>query len=148
MVIEASANIEQKDLDRVLPFDTENVMEYTPEYISGFSAEQYATSLNESFDVAREKMDTIIKKEIMRRYNADVVDYLNVNTHFISVLYRYVFLPLWICAYRFKEKIYRFLVNGRSGKVGGKTPVSPLRITILSAIILAILGLIYYFFLR
>ena len=148
LIIEASANIEQKDIDKVLPFDNENVMEYTPEYIAGFSAEQYATSLTESFSVAREKMDAVIKKEIMRRYNADVVDYLNLNTHFISVLYRYVFLPLWMCAYKFKEKLYRFLVNGRTGKVGGKTPVSPLRVWILTAIILAVFALIYYFFLR
>lgn len=144
MIIEASANIEQKDLDRVLPFDSENTLEYTPEFVAGFSAEQYATGLTESFGVAQDKMKAILEREIVARYNADVKDYLNINTVYNSVLYRYLLLPLWMCAYRFKEKIYRFLVNGRTGKVGGKTPVSPLRVGLLSAIIIAVILLIYF----
>jgi hypothetical protein len=39
-----------------------------------------------------------------------------------------VLLPLWLSAYRFRGKIYRFLVNARTGEVQGQRPYSPIKI--------------------
>ena len=36
-------------------------------------------------------------------------------------------LPIWLSSFRYKEKIYRFMVNGQTGRVGGNAPISPLR---------------------
>jgi hypothetical protein len=35
-----------------------------------------------------------------------------------------VLLPVWISAYRFNRKVYRFVVNARTGEVKGERPWS------------------------
>lgn len=136
-MIEASPQIKQKELDKLLPFDIDFAEAYTREYLAGFSAERYDASLDDSFDIAKHKMDEVIRKAILARYNADRVDYLNVNTRYSKIKFRYTLLPLWICACKFKDKIYRFMVNGRTGKSTGKPPVSGVRVGILVSLILA-----------
>jgi hypothetical protein len=37
-------------------------------------------------------------------------------------------LPIWLSSYRYKEKVFRFLVNGRTGEVQGERPYSWIKI--------------------
>jgi hypothetical protein len=37
-------------------------------------------------------------------------------------------LPVYVGNFRYNKKQYNYFVNGSSGKVGGKTPLSALRI--------------------
>ena len=39
-------------------------------------------------------------------------------------------MPVYRLNYRFKKKDYNVAVNGNTGRITGKTPVSPLRVTI------------------
>lgn len=130
IIVEASQNLEQKELQKILPYDLVATEAYRAEYLAGFSAERYNTSLKDSFGVAKNIIDADIRKTILARYHADVVQYLNVTTKFPVINFRYILLPVWICGYSFKEKLYKFLVNGRTGKSTGKAPVSPLRVFI------------------
>ena len=138
-MIEASPQIQQKELDKLLPFDVDFTEAYTKEYLAGFSAERYNASLDESFDVAKRKMDDAIRNAIIARYHADVVDYLNVNTRYDKIKFRYTMLPLWICARTFKKKLYRVIVNGRTGKATGNLPVSGVKVGALVVACIAVL---------
>lgn len=142
MTIEASLQIEQNELDKVVPYDMENAEAYNKDYIAGFSAERYDTSLNDSFAKAKDKMDDAIRRQILAKYHADHVSYLNIDTTYYRTKFRYTLLPLWICAYKYKKKGYRFLINGRTGKSTGKTPVSPLRVGSLVVLVLGLIALI------
>ena len=147
-MVEASTQIRQEELNNILPFDMDNATAYTREYLAGFSAERYDTSLDDSFGIAKSEMDGMIRQEIKNHYNPDHVDYLNVKTRFSNVKFRYTLLPLWICGYKFKEKVYRFLINARTGKATGKVPKSPLKITftvLLALLAVALIVVAVYF---
>ena len=137
--VEASTQLTQKELNKILPYDTENVEAYNKDYIAGFNAERYDTSLHDGFTIAQGQMDDAIRQQIVSSYGADVVDYLNVDTNYNDTKFRYMLLPLWVCAYKYRKKAYRFIINGRTGKSTGKSPVSPLKVIIT---ILIVLGLI------
>ncbi len=51
-------------------------------------------------------------------------------------------LPLWTSSYRYNDKIFRFLVNGQTGEVTGKAPLSVLEIVMFIATIAAIIATI------
>jgi hypothetical protein len=53
-----------------------------------------------------------------------------------------VLLPIWIAAYRYNNKVYRFLVNGQTGEVVGNAPWSVWKILTLVAAILAFVSII------
>ncbi len=57
--------------------------------------------------------------------------------------YKHILLPMWICSYRYRDKIYRFLVNARTGEVQGQRPWSWVKIT-FAAIAAAVLVFLLY----
>ena len=53
-------------------------------------------------------------------------------------------LPVWISCFRYQDKIYRFMVNGQTGKVSGKTPISWIKVALTTIAVIAIIMLLYY----
>ena len=53
-----------------------------------------------------------------------------MSTAYSDITYKYLLLPLWKSSYCYKEKRYHFAVNGQTGKVSGKAPISALRVAI------------------
>ena len=66
-----------------------------------------------------------------------------MDVAYSKMTYKYLLLPLWMSSFTFNGKIFQFVVNGQTGKVGGKSPVSPIKVII--AILIAIVILIILF---
>lgn len=49
-------------------------------------------------------------------------------------------LPVWMAAYKYRGKTYRFVVNGRTGRVQGERPYSAMKIAIAVVIGLIVTG--------
>ena len=146
VLVQAANNIPQKTLDKIQPFDTNNSQEYSADYLHGFSATQYDRDGKECWKVAQSIMYENVKKQILAGYSYDVVGYLDVRMNCHNITYKYVLLPLYVGHYKFKQKLYNFFVNGRNGKVAGKSPLSPIRVGFVVLIALGILaGIIYWF---
>ena len=50
-------------------------------------------------------------------------------------------LPIWISAYRYREKVYRILINARTGEVQGERPWSWVKIGLLVAAVISVIVL-------
>ncbi len=59
---------------------------------------------------------------------------LKVNTRILDLVSRPMLLPVWIMAYRYQDQVFRFLINGQSGRATGKAPTSWLKIAAAIAI--------------
>lgn len=144
--VEASIQLRQQEFHKLLPFDTQNAEAYQKEYISGFVSESYDTSLKDCFEIARVQMENVMRDEIVKYYKADVIGRLDMDNTYSNTKFRYLLLPLWVCAYKYKQKGYRFLINGRNGKSTGKYPKSAPKIlgvifsilSIVAAVIIAL----------
>ncbi len=53
-----------------------------------------------------------------------------------------VLLPVHVLSYRYRDRVYRFLVNGQTGRFSGEKPVSAIRIGIAVGFLLLIIILI------
>ena len=124
IVIEASSHLGQEQMNKLLPYDVPAAEQYKREYLAGFAAERYNETVDSSFEDAKAIMDGDIRKRILSQYRYDRVGYLNVSTNFFNIMFNYMLLPVWVFGYKYREKLYSFLVNGRTGKATGKTPVS------------------------
>ncbi|MDR3216900.1 MAG: hypothetical protein LBT55_05745 [Clostridiaceae bacterium] len=128
IVIESSSHLDQKQMDKIGPFDIPNSVGFKKDFLAGFSAERHNETIKQCFGIAKQKMTSQIRAGILSKYRYDVVDYLNINTTYNTVRFRHILLPLWVCAFRFKQKVFNFFVNGRTGKAAGKYPISPVRV--------------------
>ena len=143
--IEASQKISQKDLRKLGYFDTQKSVEYNSQYLSGFGAERYSKGLDESWECAKQEADDYIRSAILRRYHYDTLGYLNVSTSYSDMTYKYVLVPVWILEYKYNNKKYPCIINGRTGKGVGKAPVSPFKSAGLGLAIATVVGFIIYF---
>ena len=145
--VNADENYLQSTLDKILTFNYQTIKVYDDEYLAGFIAKRYNRNANDCWKDARSMMDSDIKRRILSKYSYDVVDYIKVATSHSEVTYKYVLLPIYLVNYKHGTKNYTLHINGNSGKVTGKTPVSAIKVTIavlLGLVALAVLGLLFY----
>lgn len=144
----ATANHNQSMLRGLEPYRTAENKAYKPEYVAGFAAERYALGVRDAWEVAKEsiryKLKRNIENKIEREEHADRVRNLRVNTIFNHLTYKYLLLPVWISSYKYKDKIYQFMVNGQTGKVSGKTPLSIPKVIITAIAAVVIVALIIW----
>jgi DNA-directed RNA polymerase subunit RPC12/RpoP len=122
--------------DRLDPWDLQNLAPYADEYLSGFRAESHQVSLDEGFEVAKEKMQPAIDATIRRDIGGDHQRIHSRRSRYDRLTFKHILLPVWVSAYRFRNRVFRFLVNGRTGEVQGERPYSVAKI--LAAVVAAI----------
>lgn len=134
----------QSELEKLLPYRIETLCVYEPKLLSGYSASHYSRELAACWHDAKDVMDKQIRSAILKKYSCSEVDYLNVCTIHNAVTYKYVLLPVYYSNFVYRKKQYPVTINGNTGKVYGKTPVSPWRV--LAVVLVAIALLVGLFF--
>lgn len=146
VLVLASKSLPKRFTDGLAPWDLAALEPYTPEYLAGFRAEGYAVSLEDGFAEARAIMDGVIRRDIKFDIGGDRQRIHQVDTTVRDVTFKHVLLPVWLAAYKYRGETYRFVVNGRTGKVQGQRPYSAIKIAlaiIAGLIIAAGIGLAY-----
>ena len=142
IIVEATKQLTQDEMNRISPYDTENLEAYQKEYIAGFSSERNDASLDEGILVARNIMDAEIQREALSRYRYDVVGSFDAETSYSAIGFHYALVPIWIFGCKHKDKQYRYIVNGRTGRSYGKYPLSVGKI---AALVIAVLAVVVTF---
>ena len=139
VVVLASHSLPKKYTDALEPWDLGNLVAYQPEFLAGFRAEGYQVELPQGFDEAAAYMDHVIHRDVRRDIGGDEQRVGHVDTDHRDITFKHILLPIWLAAYKYNGKTYRFVVNARSGKVKGERPYSAWKIAfavIVGAILL------------
>ena len=128
VLVGASESLPRQITDRLAPWDLEALVPYDERYLSGFRSEVYQVGLDQGFQRATQIIDAAIREDVCRDIGGDAQRIHNVQTAYSRQTFKHVLLPVWSAAFRYREKIYRFVVNGRTGKVQGERPFSPWKI--------------------
>ena len=142
ILILASRSLPAKYAARLEPWDLPNVVPYSDEYLSGFRAESYQISLPEGFEAAKGIMAPVINATIRRDIGGDEQQIHSAETRYSKITFKHILLPVWLSAYRFREKIFRILINARTGEVQGERPYSAWKIACAILAGLVIIGII------
>lgn len=130
------------------PFDTNKAVEYKPEYMAGFIAERYTIRMKDAWETAKMKIHHIltekIEDKIEREHHTHQSRNIMFQTRYSNETCKYLLLPVWISSFQYKGKVYRFMINGQTGKVSGQTPISWVKVAIVVAAAAAAAALIYY----
>jgi DNA-directed RNA polymerase subunit RPC12/RpoP len=129
-------------------FETRALVPYRPEFLSGWRAESYAIELMPAWGTGQDKIASDQNARCGRDVGGDTHRSLSASHTFSSITFKHVLLPIWIAAYRYNQKVFRFLVNGQSGEVVGEAPWSVWKILALVVTMAAVIGLIIFLYLR
>lgn len=125
-----------KLLNKIEPFDFNDLRTYRDEYIAGFLAERYAIPLDEGWERAATTMDRAIENGIRYQVHGDIVHILSKRVDYDDRDYYHLLAPIWVASYRFNDKSYTFTMNGQTAQVAGSFPISWVKV--VSTIVLSL----------
>lgn len=140
VLVPASKSLPREKLYELEPWDLHSVVDYKDEYLSGYVAESYQIDLKQGYSEAKGIMKKRIEERIRRDIGGDEQRIFSMNTHYSSATFKHLLLPVWVSAYRYKEKLFQIMVNARSGEVQGERPYSWIKITLAVVGVLALIG--------
>ena len=141
LLIAASKGLPEDLAHKLRSFDTAELRAYDPAFLAGWKAEEYSLPLNLAWDDAVLEMEKAQHSRCAGDIPGDTHRGLNVTNHFSDETFKHVLLPIWISAYRYGGKVFRFLVNGQTGEVVGTAPYSWMKISLFIASLLGLAGL-------
>ncbi|MEM8776263.1 MAG: TFIIB-type zinc finger domain-containing protein [Pseudomonadota bacterium] len=145
VLVLASKTLPKRYTDALEPWDLADLRPYTPEYLAGFRAEGYQIELEDGFIEARALMDRTIARDVRFDIGGDRQRIHRIDTDIRDVTFKHVLLPVWLAAYKYRGETYRFVVNGRTGKVQGERPWSGIKIAIAVVLGALVAGAVGYF---
>jgi ribosomal protein S27E len=142
-LIPASRGVPEPLLRRIEPFPTTTELKpYNPSYLSGWLVEQYQIDLVAAAKAARERMDGKLRQMCSRAVPGDTQRNLQVYSTYSAQTFKHVLVPVWVLAYTYGPKSYQVVVNGYTGSIAGKHPLSWIKISLLIMAILIVIGII------
>ena len=139
----ASRSLPENLVRELEPWDMQSLEDFRPEFLSGYQTERYAVGLRDGFTTAQGIMDASIRQLCRQHIGGDHQRLNSVNTQHVGITFKHILFPVWIAAFRFKDKPFRILVNARTGEVVGTRPYSFAKIALLILTILAAALLIW-----
>jgi DNA-directed RNA polymerase subunit RPC12/RpoP len=140
VLVMASRSLPARLGNELTPWDLGALTAYTPEFLAGFQAEGYTVALADGWREAQDRMSNVIREDVRRDIGGDEQRIHDVDTDWSDETFKHILLPVWMAAYKYNGKSYRFLVNGQTGEVQGERPWSIWKIG-LAVIVVAFLAL-------
>ena len=123
--VDASERMEDAVMESLEPYDYSQLKAFDMAYLAGYQAEKYNFS-SESLQ-GRAKNRAREAAIGMTRSTIDSYETVHVVDQRVQIQEKrvdYVMLPVWVLNYRYQNQNYSFTLNGQSGKLNGRLPIS------------------------
>jgi LSD1 subclass zinc finger protein len=142
VLVPASRTFPEDRLDVLEPWDLPRLAPFDEAYLAGFSAESYSVTLPEGFREATERVQPEIDRTICADIGGDHQRIDGKRSSYQDITFKHVLLPVWITAYRYGGKVYRIIINARTGELSGERPYSAWKIALAVLAGLAVVGVV------
>lgn len=123
-LVPATKSLPQNCLDALEPWDLAELRSYEPACLSGYKALRYQVDIAEGFERAKELSAPAIAEEVRFDIGGAEQKVDQISTRYSGITFKHLLLPLYIGAYRFRDRVYQVVVNARTGEVQGERPYS------------------------
>ncbi len=146
-LVSASKGLPQREAIAIQPYQLNALVRYRPYYLAGWMSEEYSVQPEEAIAVAETEFRRRQQSAVTQFMPGDTHRDLQVATELNATGSDLILLPVHVLTYRYHDRIYRFLVNGQTGKIYGEKPWSTLRISmaiIAVVLLIALVILVFY----
>ncbi len=140
LLIPATKSLPPARLAALGPWDLAELTRYEPAYLSGYKAQRYQVDLAGGFELAKQAAAPVIESDARRDIGGDEQRVTRVSTRYSAVTFKHLLLPVYVGAYRFRDRVFQVVVNGRTAEVQGERPYSFWKIFffVLALVLLAV----------
>lgn len=127
--VDAAEKMKDELMDRLEPFTFKELKRFNTAYLAGYVAEKYSFDEQQMVSRARVKVAPYIEQAL----SGTVGSYSSISFPSKQVYTKvqradYILLPVWIVHYDFDRMEHTFAMNGQTGKVVGKPPISKAKV--------------------
>ncbi|WP_153797784.1 hypothetical protein [Foetidibacter luteolus] len=145
VLIGGATELTQNEYESIFPFRLGELVNFDAKYLSGWQADVYDIAVSDGYSKAEQVMKDAIYDACANLCRIDTFRDLQVSTNYSAQTYKHILLPVWLCSYFYKGKKYHFLINGQTGKIHGKKPVSTAKVVLAVILALVVIAAIVYF---
>ncbi len=142
VLVAGSTSLQQNRLEALEPWDLAELRPYDPAFLSGYKAQRYQVDLAKGFERVKQIAAAAINGDVRHDIGGDEQRIHSINTHYSGITFKHLMLPVYAGAYRFNQKVFQIVVNGRTGEIQGDRPYSFWKIALLVTTILVVLILL------
>ncbi|MCH8921520.1 MAG: zinc ribbon domain-containing protein [Planctomycetes bacterium] len=147
-LVSGSRGLPQSQAERIKPFQLPALQRYKPYFLAGWLSEEFSIERKDALDRCEQEFYRREQQSVAAFLPGDTHRHLHVNTGFSQINSDLILLPVFLLSYKYRDKLYRFLVNGQTGKIAGDKPLSWLRIWLaVGGGVLAVALVVVLFFL-
>ncbi len=149
---DASAKMNDTLMDRLEPFHYQDLKDFNMPYLAGYLAEKYNYTDDQMFSRAKGRVDQYANQYIAGTINGySTVHYNRKNLSIQPRNAYYTLMPVWMVCYDYHDNEHIFAMNGQTGKIVGKPPLSKSKMAVwfigISGILFALMQLVTRLFL-
>ncbi len=138
VLVVATNSLPKKSLRKLEPWDLSVLIPFEPKYLLEFKAAIYNVEVQQGCKNIQKIMQREINRSIKRNIGGDHQRINSRDTNYNDIKFKHILLPIWLMTYRYHNKVYRFMINGSTGKAHGERPYSWIKITLVVLLLIAI----------
>ncbi len=122
--VDGSEKMPDDLMESIEPYDFSEAVDFQTAYLSGYLANKYDVTSDESIKRANERVKTTTESA----FSSTIMGYSNVvkensSINILNGTRKYALYPVWILNTTWNEQKYIFAMNGQTGKFVGNLPV-------------------------
>ena len=122
--VDGSSKMADDLMESIEPFDISDAVDFQTAYLSGYLADRYDVTAEQSVDRA----NTRVRNTTEAAFNSTVSGYttcvpVSTNIHLQNGKAKYALYPVWLLSTTWKDKNYTFAMNGQTGRLVGDLPM-------------------------
>lgn len=141
-LISASKGLSQDWVQRLGDYEFGQVQSYRPDFLLGRESEEAALDRTSALQVAKGQVEEKERAACAALVPGNRHKDLRVETTVSDQDARLLFLPVWMASFQYGGKLYRCVVNGQTGKIGGEAPVSAGKVWLVVGAVVAVIAVI------
>ena len=142
LLIGASGALTPSETAQVGPFDLAAGVLPEEVDLENVTVEQFSLPRKYARPLARRGLEQSERDACQTNHVPGKARNVHANVRIEQMSSEPVLLPMWMTAYRFKDRVYRLLVNGQSGRTTGEAPTSTAKILVAVAVGVAVVVVI------
>jgi DNA-directed RNA polymerase subunit RPC12/RpoP len=148
VVVSASSGLANAELQSVEPFDLRQLRRFSPALVSGWIHEEFSRTSDECHRMSRTEAVDEVGIRLRRFMPGDSHSDLAWRTAVEWESLDPVLVPVWVLALRYRgdKAPLRVVINGQTGKVAGKVPLSWWKVTLGIVLALAVIAAVIFLF--
>jgi hypothetical protein len=145
VLVSASAGIDHAEIHAIEPYDLLQLRRYAPAVVSGWIAEEFSRDPDDCLRASRDEAIDDVGLRLRRFMPGDSHCDLTWNTTVVWESLAPILVPIWVLAVRYREdrRPLRVVINGQTGAIAGKVPLTWWKIALAAVVAAAVVAAIW-----